>query len=180
MVELMKMNHSWVFVIASAIAIAPAWAYTCGTESGASPSTPAERFKDNGNGTLTDIKSGMTWMRCALGQNWNGTTCTGTPAGYNWQAAQDEAVKLDKEGYGGFSDWRVPQIPELAMIVETQCSDPRINLTLFPATPAAYFWSATSGRGARIGAYMLSFGPEGANAGGKEELHYVRLMRSGK
>jgi hypothetical protein len=87
---------------------------------------------------------------------------------------------LNKAGYGGYSDWRVPQIPELAMIVEINCADPRINLTLFPSTPPTFFWSSTSGRGARVGAYMLSFGQEGAQADSKEKAHLVRLMRSGK
>ena len=29
-------------------------------------STPTERFTDNGDCTVTDTRSGMVWMRCAL------------------------------------------------------------------------------------------------------------------
>ncbi len=173
----MKIRYSWLLALVTALVAAPAWSYTCNTDRPFS--TPTERFKDNGDGTVTDPQSGMTWMRCALGQTWDGNTCTGKAAGFTWQAAQDEAAKINiNGGYGAFKDWRVPHIPELAMIAERQCDDPRINLTLFPATPADSFWSATPGRGARKGAYLLSFGTKGAHAGEKEEVHFVRLMRS--
>ncbi len=133
------MRHLWLFALVSTLAAAPAWSYTCNTDS-RPMSTPNERFKDNGNGTLTDIQSGLTWMRCSLGQTWNGNTCTGEPRGYSWQGAQDEALKLNKSGgYGSYSDWRLPHMPELAMIIERQCADPRINLSLFPATPPQIF-----------------------------------------
>lgn len=174
------MKNLLPIVLITSLIATPAWSAVCTTDS--SPlQTSAERFKDNGNGTLTDVQTGMTWMRCALGQTWDGTTCSGKPDGYSWQGAQDEAVKLNKNGgYGSYSDWRVPQIPELAMIGEPKCTDPRINPDLFPENPLSFFWSATPGQGARKGAYMLSFGPEGAEPGDKDDAHFVRLVRSGK
>jgi len=160
----------------------PAWAeQTCDT-SVYPLSAPVERFKDNGDGTLTDIQSKLTWMRCSLGQTWTGSTCTGTPDMFTWQSAQDAATKLDQGGgYAHHVDWRVPQIPELAMIVERQCSDPRINITLFPATPAVYFWTATTrrGPGQEAFAYVLSFGEEGAMYKGKGEMFNIRLVSGG-
>ena len=161
-------------------AAAPIGAQTCDIQS-RPLSTPNERFKDNGDGTLTDIQSGLTWMRCALGQTWNSATCVGTPSGHAWQATLNAADQLNKQGgYAGHRDWRVPHIPELAMISERQCADPRINLGLFPATPAAPFWSATPRKGFDNDAYMLSFGPEGATPSNKGEGHFVRLVRNGK
>jgi hypothetical protein len=144
-------------------------------------STPSVRFADNGDGTLTDTRSGLMWMRCALGQQWTGATCSGAPSAYSWQAAQGAAVELNRHGgYAKFTDWRVPHIPELAMIVERQCANPRINLDLFPATPAAYFWTATGRRGPGMNAeaYLLSFGPEGAAHNAKQDLHFARLVRA--
>lgn len=161
----------------------PAWAeQTCDTKS-YPMSAPVERFKDNGDGTLTDTQSKLTWMRCSLGQVWTGATCTGTPALFSWQSAQDAASKLDREGgYAKRADWRVPQIPELAMIAERQCSNPRINLTLFPATPAVYFWTATTRRGPGMEAYayVISFGAEGAMYKSKLESLNIRLVSGGK
>ncbi len=146
-------------------------------------STPTERFTDNGDGTLTDNESGLMWMRCSLGQSWTGTSCSGSPSSYTWQAAQETARELNQHGgYATYTDWRMPHIPELAMIVERQCANPRINLVLFPATPASYFWTATGRRGKGMAAegYLLSFGPEGAGHEQKEDLHFARLVRAGK
>ncbi len=171
------MKHLWLFALVSTLAAAPAWSYTCNTDR-YPLSSPNERFKDNGNGTLTDIQTELTWMRCSLGQTWNGNTCTGEPRAYSWQDALNEAMELNESGgYGSHSDWRVPSVRELASIMERQCADPRINLSLFPATPPKFFWSGASGRKSRPGAYMLSFGPEGADTDDKEQLHFVRLAR---
>jgi len=146
-------------------------------------STPTERFTDNGDGTVTDTQSGLVWMRCALGQTWSGSRCSGEPNAVNWKAAQDAAAALNAAGgYAHHADWRMPHIPELAMIVERQCANPRVNLALFPNTPAAYFWTATArrGPGQEGQAYRLSFGPEGASADRKDALHFARLVRANK
>lgn len=171
------MKHLFLLLLCAAGAAA---AQTCDTASRPS-STPVERFKDNGDGTLTDRQSGLTWMRCALGQRWDGVTCAGKLDGHSWRGAQEAAAKLNGNGgYARHADWRVPHVPELAMIAERQCADPRINLTLFPATPAAPFWSATPRKGFDNDAYILSFGPEGATPGDQGEVHFVRLVRGGK
>lgn len=140
----------------------------------------AGRFKDNGDGTLTDTQSKLTWMRCSLGQVWSGTTCMDKPNTLTWESAKAEACKLNEQGgYAGHSDWRVPQIPELAMIVERQCSNPRTNLALFPETPAGYFWTATEPADPG-NAYVLSFGDEGAMYKNRGEMLNVRLVSGGK
>ncbi len=143
-------------------------------------SIKAEQYQGNVNGTLTDNQSALTWMRCSLGQTWSENTCTGQPATHTWQSAQEAASKLNQQGgYAGRSDWRVPHIPELAMIVERQCTNPRTNLALFPETPANYFWTATV-PAIPGNAYVLSFGAEGAQYKGKEEMLNVRLVSGGK
>jgi hypothetical protein len=177
----MKAKISILFLLL--LGSSPVWAeQTCDTQS-YPMSTPVERFKDNGDGTLTDTQSKLTWMRCSLGQVWTGKTCTGKASVYTWQSAQDAASKLDHDGgYADRQDWRVPHIPELAMIAERQCTNPRINLTLFPATPAVYFWTATTRRGPGMDAfaYVISFGAEGAKYKSKEETLNVRLVSGGK
>lgn len=146
-------------------------------------SAPVKRFIDNGDGTLTDVEPDLTWMRCSLGQTWTGSTCTGSPVTYSLKAAQNAANKLNHEGgYANHHDWRVPQIRELASIVERQCFNPRINLALFPATPAAYFWTATMRPHAPKDdpyAYAISFGTEGPMHINKNMKHYVRLVSGG-
>ena len=171
----MKATHFlFLFLLGSAPALA---AQTCDTEKYPLSIHP-EQYTDNNNGTVTDDRSKLMWMRCSLGQDWSGSTCTGKPGGYTWQAAQDAASKLNKNGYAGHSDWRLPQIPELAMITERQCANPRTNNVLFPETPASFFWTATEPADPGY-AYALSFGPEGATFKNRKDALNVRLVRAG-
>ncbi len=107
---------------------------------------PTSRYQVNGNGTAIDLQTGLMWMRCSLGQDWDAqnSTCTGTPQTFTWQAALQAAASLDQNGgYAGFTDWRVPNIRSLSSLARFHSSDPAINLTVFPGTPSAFFWSAS-------------------------------------
>jgi len=143
-------------------------------------SAPTERFDDNGDGTVTDSMSGLMWMRCGVGQEWKNGDCVGDLKALDWRAAQSEADRVNGEGSFFFSDWRVPSLRDLAMIIERQCQDPRTNLTVFPGTPPQSFWTVTvrPGDEATDTAYALSFGPEGVERMSKDELNFVRLVRT--
>lgn len=68
----------------------------------------AGRYRDNGDGTVTDVITGLQWMRFSLGQEWIGGVCKGEAKKYPWQAALDAAKALNlKGGYAGRQDWRV-------------------------------------------------------------------------
>ena len=60
------------------------WAQTCQTKD-IEESTPTSRFTFGDNGLVTDKETGITWTRCALGQKWDGTTCSGKANTYDWQ-----------------------------------------------------------------------------------------------
>ena len=153
------------------------WAYECDTH--ARPySTPIERFDINHDGTLTDIQTGLTWMRCALGQQWNGKTCVGNAESYSGQNAIAQATHINNSGgFAAHTDWRVPRLPELAGLIERQCADPRINLILFPNTPAVNFWSSSPKKGSPALGYALSFGAKGVSTINQNERSLVRLVR---
>ncbi len=142
-------------------------------------SAPTEGFIDNGDGTVTDKASGLMWMRCALGQAWTGETCAGDADTYAWAATQAAADAVNTSGEHFFSDWRVPGLRDLAMIVERECADPRINLTVFPNTASDFFWTNTAREADRDERYFaLSFGPEGVEPHAQDLAHHVRLVRS--
>ena len=80
------------------------------------------------------------WMRCELGQTWDGTTCSGSSQAYQWSAALQAA---DGYAFADYSDWRVPNKNELASIVERACYNPAINTMAFPDAPASDVWSSS-------------------------------------
>jgi len=160
----------------------------------------ADRYRDDGDGTLTDVKTGLQWMRCSLGQTWRGGTCAGEAETYSWQAALDAAEALNRRGgYASYRDWRVPAIKELRTLVYCSSGQPKtwndtgkpctgdykrptIYQPAFPNTPA-WFWSSS-----------LS-SPYGSNAGNVGFVHFrggyedfiqqsstfaVRLVRGGQ
>ena len=120
------------------------------------------------------------WLRCALGQRWTGKSCLGQATLLSWQQALERTASLNTSGQYFFSDWRLPQLPELASIAERQCQNPRINLSLFPGTRPAAYWTSTArpSKHVEASAYVLSFGPEGVQYDSKQEQHLVRPVRS--
>jgi hypothetical protein len=176
----------WSAVIAAALLLSPHGAGVAGPaqqtcDTSLYPlSTPTTRFEDNGDGTVTDTQSKLMWMRCATGQTWARGTCAGSAAQLTWQAAREAAQAVNKEGRFSYGDWRVPQVTELASIAERQCKNPRINLAIFPDTPAEPFWTASTrkGAGSEGFAFVLGFGADGVRYEGKEEKHVVRLVRT--
>lgn len=116
-------------------------------------STPTSDFTDNGDGTVTHTPTGLMWMRCALGQSWNGTSCSGTTSALTWanalvttKAVNDGTSDADGDGASGFAghtDWRVPNANELQSIAEYRCYSPSINESVFPNTSRSLHWSST-------------------------------------
>ncbi len=99
-------------------------------------------FSDNGNGTVTDHATGLTWT-----QNDSG-------AGMNWSSALNYCEGLD---YAGVSDWRLPNAKELQSIVDYSRSpdatnsaaiDPVFNVSTITneagRTDYPFFWSSTT------------------------------------
>jgi len=135
---------------------------------------PASRFIDLGNGTVMDWATGLQWKRCSEGQTWSGSTCTGTASTHSWQ----EALQL-AEGASelGLSDWRLPNIKELASVVELACADPTIDLAVFPGTPSSEFWSSSPLANLTDSAWFVNFSNGPARPVSKVSTLPVRLVR---
>ncbi len=138
-----------------------------------SPTTPTVRFSSHGNGTVTDQKTGLMWKQCLEGQM--GSNCLGSPAVVSWDMAATIARQAAGARFAGYTDWRLPSVEELQSIVERQCQEPAINLSIFLHSPARSVWSASE---ASYNAWSLDFGRglpfTSLKAGGK----YVRLVRN--
>ena len=92
----------------------------------ATPTTPTSDFTDNQDGTVTHKTTGLTWMRCAMGQTWTGTTCSGSASTYTYAAAMALT-----SNFAGKSDWRLPNIVELQTLVERKNYNPTITRHYF-------------------------------------------------
>lgn len=84
----------------------------------ASMGAQAEPFFANKDGNLIwDKATGLVWMRCALGQTWSGTTCTGQAKEYTFDGAQQASRDIYASGgYAGATDWQVPKVRALASL----------------------------------------------------------------
>ena len=142
-------------------------------------STPTSRFIFNENGTVTDTETKITWMRCALGQKWDGKTCAGKARAYSWQEAREAAAELNSDTFGEPTKWRLPYVPELASITERKCFEPRVNLVVFPATPSKAFWTGMEKKGGKEQAYAIDFGKGSVTPGQKSNSAFIRLMLDG-
>lgn len=98
-------------------------------------STPNKQLIDNGDGTVSDVKTGLMWKKCLEGVT--GTGCdSGTATFFTWQQALEQPQSVnDSGGFSGHNDWRLPNIKELSSLIEKQCSGPAINLNRFPNVP---------------------------------------------
>ncbi len=152
-------------------------ALACLLSGAASSALAAKTYTDNGDGTVTDTTTGLQWMRCAVGQTWSGSTCTGTASTYNW--AQANAL-TGTVTYAGQSDWRLPNIRELQTIVDPARYNPAIDTAAFPNTPASYFWSASGVANYPDFARYVYFYYGYAGYYSKNNTYPVRLVRAGQ
>lgn len=152
-----------------------------------------QRFMPRDDGTVLEVATGLLWTRCAVGQVWTGSTCTGSARQINW----DQAFKVANEfSFAGSSDWRLPTQPELfaltfcstGMRSETNAeglgggcagdyTHPTILESVFPNTPAANFWTSTPHARFNFSAWGVSFQSGHTGTGGRSDYVHVRLVR---
>ncbi len=72
----------------------------------------AMSFEDNGDGTVTDPNTGLTWQQVPSSD------------GFTWQEAVDYADELELAGY---DDWRLPSAKELFTISDFGLSWPYLD-----------------------------------------------------
>ena len=172
-------NQIWtgLFFLLLSLGAGTALAQICNPES-IPASTPNSQLQDNGDGTITDFKTGLMWKQCAEGQS--GSDCaTGSAEVFSWQLALQRAQTLnDSGGFAGASDWRVPNTKELSSLVEWQCWEPAINLTRFPNAPSAGFWSGSLVGESYNYAWVTYFDIGRTDFSSKSEDYHLRLVRS--
>jgi len=154
------------------------------------------RYVDNGDGTVSDLNTGLMWEQTT-------STCTGEVTcyinAYLWSTGGNLAdgtaftsflatLNNGDSIYGGVStpimgcfanhcDWRLPSIVELQGIVNTSDS-PTID-PIFGPTQSGLYWSATTDYGYPSLAWLVDFLDGTLFGGYKPSRYYVRAVRSG-
>lgn len=100
---------------------------------------PTPRFRENGDGTVSDLRTGLMWeKKCRdcdslhdvrLRFRWSGFANKRTI--WDWL---DEVNRENGSGFAGHSDWRIPNIKELVTLVDYGRSDPAA-FDVFRAAP---------------------------------------------
>jgi len=87
---------------------------------------------------VIDLQHGVEWMRCSVGQIWNGSDCEGVAV----QLTQEDVAKaivIANAQLG--SGWRLPSRAELEGLVCKACAPVKIELDSFPNTLGEPYWT---------------------------------------
>lgn len=168
---------------------------------GLASSGETERFYYYADGTIAeDAETGLQWMRCSIGQEWNSATssCDGDASQFGWGSALEITAEL-----GGHSDWRLPTREELSGLVlctsgqresfkttglfagnggrcEGQFERPTIDQQAFPNTPFKdAYWTSERLENAPVNhAWVVGFGTGYVNDIAQSAPYpHVRLVR---
>jgi len=121
------------------------------------PELTAGELVSNGDGTYTDVATGLMWATEVLDE------------GINWEAALDYCDSLTRAGY---SDWRLPNLHELNSRFDFTSTSPFVIL--------GFRWSSTSDFYYGTDAYVLNFDGTGAFESKTDTTRFVAAVRGGQ
>ena len=103
---------------------------------------------------VIDLRHGIEWLRCSVGQVWDGTTCSGAVMTLDHdQIAQ--AIEMANEQLGG--NWRLPDREELEGLLCPTCGPPMIDAEIFPGTSGEPYWTGQVNNMARRFYFSVNF-----------------------
>src|SRR5438132_10452753 len=80
-------------------------------------------YVDNGNGTVTDLNTGLVWEKLS-----DDGTVHDKDNLYTWaNAFTAHVAALNGTGFAGHTDWRLPNVRELQSIVNYQSFNPTVS-----------------------------------------------------
>jgi hypothetical protein len=100
-------------------------------------------FVDNGDGTVLDLATNLTWQR------------SDDNISREWTVANDYCQGLN---LAGKNDWHLPSIKQLQSIVDYRNSYPAISPDYFPGTDSQPYWSSTPAAWASGWTLIVNFG----------------------
>ncbi len=145
-------------------------------------------FTDNGNGTVTDNGTGLTWEKLSDDGGIHDKDTT-----YTWAAAiSSKIATLNAQNFAGHNDWRLPNRFELDSLVNLGASGPATHgdfasgcapgcaATACSCTRPDYYWSGTTYLASPIYAWTVYFNAGDTYASNKNQAYFVRAVRGGE
>lgn len=130
-------------------------------------------FTDNGDFTIKDNITGLTWQKCSRGQA-NDSTCSGGGTAADFATGLSYCNTLSLAG----KTWRLPNVNELFSIVDVSVgTQPPVNTTFFINTPAgANYWTSTTLQGTATSGWLVSFNSGIIIDSGKGGANLIRCV----
>ena len=129
-------------------------------------------FCDHGDGTITDTRTGLMWMRSAVGQTWIGDTAVGNASYHKFEPS----LELPSTCVG-YDDWRLPTLNELELLVDPSRQAPTIDIYAFPNTPRSFFWTSSRVVESGRNVWRVNFGDGQTDPSSPIASAQIRLVR---
>lgn len=119
--------------------------------------------RDSSNAIVYDERTGLEWADQSL-------------VSKTWTEA---LAYCDSLTYGGYSDWRLPNIKELNSIAYRASSSPALS-TAFQYPANSFFWSSTTYQITKTSAWGVDFSTGKGMTGTKTGANYIKCVRGGE
>lgn len=131
---------------------------------------PTHKYLQHTNGTVTDNETDLMWYVCSEECN--------TPTDYTWEEALNYVEEFNTHiKFANYTDWRLPNIRELATLAELQCFRPAINITVFPNTLPLHYWSSSPYKFYPHYSWYMNFEDGVYTYGDRTDKKHLRLVR---
>jgi hypothetical protein len=142
---------------------------------------------DHGNGTITDRRTGLTWEKLT-----DDGTIHDKDQLYTWSDAVSARIVLfNAANFGGYNDWRLPNVNELQSLADYGSAAPAVAAPFDDActpscatsscscTAADRYWTASSRIDSPGDAWTVSFAAGEVGAAAKSLNLHARAVRGG-
>jgi len=133
------------------------------------------RFKDNGDGTVTDLDTNLMWKQTDAFQEMH--------KWFNWHQANAYITEVNTQKFAGFQDWRMPNLEEAEGLFDEEWSIrdlDRFEIYISTAfSPGGGFTTWTSEQRPHNGAVIFYYRYGHANINNKDDItkDCVRAVR---
>ncbi|HEY2774293.1 MAG TPA: DUF1566 domain-containing protein [Candidatus Binatia bacterium] len=147
----------------------------------------ARSYTDNGDGTITDNATGLTWEKLSDDGSIHDKDNT-----YTWNNALGKVASLNAGNFAGHNDWRLPNLDELQTLMMVGTSQPAIasqfrtacsagcSVTTCSCTTSDWYWSSTTYVDTTSEAWFIDFTNGYTDTDTKtDNLNFARAVRGG-